>query len=242
MITESHNLLSDIRNYFLRKPPIPTLVQHSSPAERQDYSQRIMQRLGINLDKYVILNIHRIGIEAPATFVFEELLTWDEDSLWWPNHIATVERVGGRLDHILVYLLGRKKSLFGIRNGFLGIRFIPLFEFKEIRHRRVPDAADFDNARYLLYDCGGGYPIGISTLYVRSSIVSREEPEQTQLFFGVSFNFYGNRDWSKPGLVSRTWEAIHNRVTANVLNRFKQLCEWRFREIREGRPDTGQER
>ena len=98
----------------------------------------------------------------------------------------------------------------------------------------MPETADFDNARYLLYECGGGYPIGVSALYVRSSIAGRDETAQTQLFFMVGFNFYGNRNWSKPGIVSRTWEAIHNRVTANVLNRCKQLCEWHFGEIRKG--------
>jgi hypothetical protein len=235
MTPESRNLVSDVRNYFLKNPPVSTLIEHASPAEREDYSQRIMQRLGISVEKYVILNIHGIGIDAPAKLVFEELLTWDQNSLWWPNHIASVERVNDSLEHIYVYLLGRRRSLFGIRSGFLGLDFIPLFEFKALRHQHVPDPADFDNARYLLYECGGGYPIGVSALYVRSSIVGRDEPERTQLFFMVGFNFYGKADWSKPGIVSRTWEAIHNRVTANALNRFKQLCESEFGDIRQGR-------
>jgi hypothetical protein len=234
MIEKSPNLLSDIRLYLLRKPKIHTLLEFSTAEEREDYSHRIMQRLGISVDEYAILNIHRIGIEAPAILVFEELLAWDRHSPWWPNHIARLERADESIEHIYVYLLGRKKSLFGIRSGFLGLDFIPLFEFKVLRIQDLPDSSEVDNARYLLYECGGGYPIGVSAIYVRSSISDREESEQTQVFFVVGFNFYGKADWSRPGLVSKTWEGIHNRVTANLLNRFKRLCEQGFKRVREG--------
>ena len=35
--------------------------------------------------------------------------------------------------------------------------------------------------------------------------------------------------------INKIWEKIHSRVTRNVLNRFKQLCEWRFQRIQDGR-------
>jgi len=35
----------------------------------------------------------------------------------------------------------------------------------------------------------------------------------------------------------RVWEVVHDRVTANVLNRFKRLCEASFETLRGG--DTG---
>ena len=96
----------------------------------------------------------------------------------------------------------------------------------------MPDPDEFDNARYLLYDCSGGYPIGIFSMYVRSSIAEQHEVEPTQLFLVVGFNFYGRENWSRKRIINRTWEGVHNRVTANVMNRFKQLCEWRFEKIR----------
>ncbi len=47
----------------------------------------------------------------------------------------------------------------------------------------------------------------------------------------VGFNFYGRKDWTKKNLINWTWEFIHNRVTANTVNRFKQLCEWKFENL-----------
>jgi len=44
----------------------------------------------------------------------------------------------------------------------------------------------------------------------------------------VGFNFYGKKNWPDTHIVNTAWERIHNRVTANILNRFKQLCEFRF--------------
>jgi hypothetical protein len=44
----------------------------------------------------------------------------------------------------------------------------------------------------------------------------------------VGFNFYGKKNWPDAHIVNTAWESIHNRVTANILNRFKQLCEFRF--------------
>ncbi|MBT6835993.1 MAG: hypothetical protein HOA61_08095 [Bacteroidetes bacterium] len=94
--------------------------------------------------------------------------------------------------------------------------------------KKTPDPTGIDNARYLLYKSSGGYPIGIFTMYVRSSIVNEQEMEKSQLFLIVRFNFYGKANWSKRKIINRIWESIHDRVTSNVLNRFKQLSEWRF--------------
>ena len=105
---------------------------------------------------------------------------------------------------------------------------IPLFNLNAIQIKALPDAFDFDNARYLLYKCSGGYPIGIYAMYVRSSIPSMGEKAQSQLIFAVGFNFYGKEDWqTHRKLINRVWEAVHNRVTQNVLSRIKQLSEWR---------------
>ena len=231
----SRGLFSDIWYFVAKKPRIPTLIEFATEEQRRDYSLRMMQRLGIDVSKYAILNVHSIGIDAPTSFVFQELLSWDGNSICWPNHIAQVERMSGQLEHIQIYLLGKKKSVFGLKSGFLGLKFIPLFELDAIKFQSVPESSDFDNARYLLYDCGGGYPIGIFTMYVRSWISDRGEMEQAQLFLGVGFDFYGRKDWPKRHLVGTVWETIHNRVTANILNRFKEMCEAKFYTFKEGK-------
>jgi hypothetical protein len=169
-----------------------------------------------------VLNIHTIGIEAPARHVFEELLVWDGDSTCWPNNVAAAERVGGTLDEIRVSLLG--------------IRWLPLFSLRSLKLQSAPDTGGGDNARYLLYECGGGYPIGMFCLYVRSSRAAMGESGKAQFFLAVGFDFFGRRDWSRQNLIHRFWAAIHNRVTANVLNRFKQLCEWHFQRLQDGLP------
>jgi len=222
-------LPSDIRHFFLHRPPIPTLIDTRSPENRHDYEQRIRQRLGIAAEQYSVLNIHRIGIDAPARHVFEELLVWDGDSTCWPNNVAAAERVGGTLDELRVSLLG--------------IRAFPLFSLRSLKLQSAPNTGDGDNARYLLYQCGGGYPIGMFCLYVRSGIAALGERGRAQFFLAVGFDFFGKRDWSPQHLIHRVWAAIHNRVTANVLNRFKQLCEWRFQQLQDGVPGrgTGQE-
>jgi len=212
--------LGDVRHYLLHRPAIPTLVDTRSSASRMDYEIRIRQRTGIGAEEYAVLNIHQIGIEAPVRHVFEELLIWDGDSTCWPNNLATVDRIGGSLDEVRVRLFG--------------IPMLSLFSLHAVELRTVPDAADVDNARYLLYECSGGYPIGTFCLYVRSAITGRETSGETQFFLVVGFNFFGKRDWSERSFVHRFWAAIHNRVTANVLNRFKQLCEWRFQRLQRG--------
>ncbi len=232
--SRSNGILTDITFFFLHKPKIPTLIEFKTKAERENYSQRIMQRLGIDVSKYSVLNIHKIGIEVPARYVFEEILQWDGDSTCWPNNIATVERIGGRLEHIQICLLGCKKYPLGFKKAFFGLKFIPLFNLDAIKFQHTPGLSD-DNARFLLYESSGGYPIGVFTMYVRSSIAKQGEIEQTQLFLAVGFNFYGKESRSHANIANKTWEKIHNRITANIMNRFKQLCEWRFQRIQEGR-------
>ena len=233
---DSSGLLTDIRYFILQKPALPTLIRFDTYAEKEKYSRSIMQRIGIDVKKYSVLNIHRIGIETPVRYVYEELLRWDGDSTCWPNRIASVYREDGELEHIRIFLLGRRKYPLGFKYGLFGLNFLTLFVLIALRFQHLPGLS-VDNARYLLYDCSGGYPIGIFTMYVRTAIPERGETEQAQLFMAVGFNFYGREYSPNLSIINRIWEGVHNRVTANVLNRFKQLCEWRFQRLRNGRCD-----
>lgn len=233
----SRSLLADCRHYLFRGPPIPTLVDFETDAVRQDYTERIAQRVGIDVSQYSVLNIHRIGIDAPVRYVFEEILRWRGDSPYWPNHVATLEIEEGRPEDVRVVLLGR--SLGGWLSRASSGRLGTLFEMHARTVRRVPADSDLDNARYFLWDCAGGYPIGIFSVFARSPIAERGEVEATQLFFAVGFNPYGRRILSSIRPVRRTWEAIHNRVTSNVLNRFKRLCEAGFATTLEGGEGDG---
>lgn len=232
--SRSKGFLTDFRNFLWNKPATATLIRFNSKEKRDEYDQRIMQRVGEEVDRYSILNIHQIGIEAPVSYVFNELLNWNGDSTCWPNHIAKVERINEDIEKIRILPFGWKKYPFGFKKSLLGLSFIPLFSLNSIRIKRFPDAFDFDNARYLLYKCSGGYPIGIFLMYVRSSIADMGETEQSQLFFSVGFNFYGKEYKSTTSIVNRIWEGVHNRVTANVLNRIKQLSEWRIEKMEAG--------
>ena len=216
----SINTLTDIKYYLLHKPRYKTLLEHHDADTRATHDKSILQRTGIDVENYKMLNLHGIGIEAPASFVFNELLGWNGDSICWPNHIARVILQDNRLEQIKIYL-------FGISKRFLGLNLFHLFDLSSIRIQAVPADSDLDNARYLLYECKGGYPIGVFSMYVRSSIPERDEKEMSQLFMMVGFNFYGKKR-KRLNLINRIWEGIHNRVTANVLNRLKQLCEWKF--------------
>lgn len=227
-------ILADIWQFFVRGPAIPTVVPHASPEERADYSRRILERIGIDVTEYHVLNIHRIGIDAPPSFAFQQLRRWAVVLTCWPRHFAALERVGGGIERIRVYLLGRREMVFGVPSGFLGFDFIPLFQMDLLKLQETPSPAEIDNGRFLLYACRGGYPIGILAIYVRSSIAARGEEEESQVFFVVSFDFYGKKNWAAMRLVKPIWERIHNRVTANILNRFKDLCEARFRKISSG--------
>jgi hypothetical protein len=174
------------------------------------------------------MNIHKIGIAAPPSYVFEEFLDWQAVLRCWPGHIATLERVDGHFGHLHVYLLGRKKRFLGLKYDMLGLNVVPLFTMKALKVQRVPEPSDFDSPRYVLYECSGGYPVGLFCCYVRSSIDELGEVEQSQVFMAVVFNFYGKKNWPDTHIVNTAWENIHNRVTANILNRFKRLCEFNF--------------
>ncbi|MCK5209412.1 MAG: hypothetical protein KAQ79_15365, partial [Cyclobacteriaceae bacterium] len=144
-----------------------------------------------------------------------------------------VDRIENDLKRIRIHPFGWKKYPFKFRKSFFGFKLIPLFLLNAIQIKKVPDPFDFDNARYLLYKCSGGYPIGIFTMYVRSSIHTMGEVAKSQLIFAVGFNFYGKEDWQRRrNWVNKIWEMVHNRVTANVLNRIKQLGEWRIDTIK----------
>jgi len=225
--------VGDVREFFLHRPNTPTLIEFPTEAEREEYSLRILQRLDIDVSSYSVLNLHRIGVEAPVQNVFEEVLQWSGHSSCWPNHIAQVDRPHGRVDHIDIRAMGLNRLPFGARTS-LGWNVPPLFALKALEIQRSPDPLGPDNARFVLYSCSGGYPIGIFLIYVRSPVAERGEVERTQVFFGVGFDFYGKESLSRARPLTGTWERVHNRVAANILNRFKQVCEWRFERIQEG--------
>ena len=230
--SRSKNILTDIYHFVLLKPNIETHINFDSAEERINYNNRITQRIGIDPNRYSVLNIHKIGIDAPVSFVFNELLQWNGESTCWPNHLAKVDRIEDDLNHIRILPFGWQKYPFPFINSLFGLHLIPLFLLNAIRIKKIPDDFDFDNARYLLYECTGGYPIGIYTMYVRSSIPAMGEIGKSQLIFAVGFNFYGKEDWQKGrNWINKIWEMIHNRVTTNILNRIKQLGEWRIATI-----------
>jgi hypothetical protein len=230
--SRSKGLLTDIYYFLLHKPKQATQIKFETAEERTDYNLRMMQRVGIDPNRYSVLNIHKIGVEAPVSYIFNELLQWNGDSTCWPNHIAKVNRIENDLERIQIHPFGWKKYPFRFMKSFFGFKMIPLFLLNAIQIKQVPDPFDFDNARYLLYKCSGGYPIGVYAMYVRSSIPSMGEIAQSQLIFVVGFNFYGNVNWQdRRKLINRIWESLHNRVTSNVLNRIKQLGEWRIYSI-----------
>ncbi len=233
--TKSRNIFTDIKYFLLNTPSVDTLIKFDNEEDRQKYCESILQRTGIVVDNYRMLNIHRIGVETPASYLFEELLKWNGDSTCWPNHIAKVNLEDNKLDKIQIFLFGRSKYLFGLKNGFFGLKLLHLFDLKAIEFKKIPDPYDFDNARYLLYECKGGYPIGVFLMYVRTSIPERGEKEISQLFFMVSFDFYGRKKKSKIKFISQIWEFVHNRVTSNMVARIKQLSEWRFDKFVNGK-------
>ena len=224
---KSSSLWSDLCFYFFTNPQIKTLVKYNSPLERENYSQRILRRINVDVTKYSVLNIHKIGINVPTQHVFEELLHWDGKSDYWPNQIARVKRINGNLENILIYVLGLEKiNCNWIKSK--EIKITPLFNMTALKFQHTPPDSDADNSRYLLYKCSGGYPIGIFTLYVRSSIAEQNEEEKAQLYVTVAFNFYGKKKWFYDYIINWIWEKIHNRVTANILNRIKMIFENKF--------------
>ena len=221
----SRNIISDFRNFFLNIPDIPTFVKINSEEERKRYSDLIFQRTGVAVDKYRMLNIHRIHVDAPAEFIFDELMTWNGDSSWWPNHIAKANLVNGSLDKIKITLFGLSHNIFKLKNGFFGYHLLHLFNLNLLKNQNDPDA---NNGRLLLYKCSGGYPIGVFAMYVRDTIPAQEEEGMSQLFIVTGFNFYGNKNLSNLNILNRTWERIHNKVTVNVINKIKLKCEWDY--------------
>ena len=243
---KSESLWFDLHHYLLRKPDRETLIVFETPEKREEFSQRVMQRLDISVEQYAVLNIHKIGIDVPGRYIFEELLAWNRDSVYWPNRLACIKRLEGALDHIQIFLFGMETIFpFGSRrNG--GFKLPPLFVMDRLRFNHTPKTSDVDNARSLLYRCSGGYPIGVFSMYVRSSIAEHNEKETSQLFFMVAFNFFGTQNWFNNHLVNYVWEAIHDRATANIMSRIKTTCEFKFKTFRPDwpqharRPETGE--
>lgn len=220
-------LYSDLKTYFLVKPKANTLIDFKSKKDREDYCERILQRINISVKEFSVLNIHRIGIEAPTSFIFNQLMLWDGDSPFWPNQIARVKRVNGNLDKIYIYTFGLEKIEFPLYKKWK-INLTPLFLLSSLHIQEIPKPNEADNARYLLYKSSGGYPIGVFCLFVRNSISNRDEYEKSQLFSLVAFDFYGKRNWINSFLINPIWERIHNRVSANILNKMKNIIEQNF--------------
>jgi hypothetical protein len=231
-------VFSDLGAFVFHRPELETLIEIRTEEERQESNERIVQRLPIDVEDYAVLNVHKVGIRTPARFAYEQLLRWTGDSTYWPNRLATVETLDRGREHIRVLFLGRPTRVIRHLVGGIAPEFGTLFRLTALKLQHVPRPSEFDNARYLLYQCSGGYPIGVMCLYVRSSIADLGEIEEAQLFFAVSFNFYGRRNWPGAGLVQAVWELFHNRVTGNVLIKFKRLCEAEFREMTEDSPSA----
>jgi hypothetical protein len=217
-VWRTQGLWADLTGYVLRRPARPTRVPLPTVARRGDYDDRILQRLGIRVHDYSVLNIHRVGIEAPTALVWETVTRWRPDGGYWPNTLARAEFARHLPRHVEILLLGH----------------IPLFQLDFLRWQTTPGPTDVDNARYLIYRCRGGYPMGVLSIYVRSRIEAEDEVEPTQLFFVVSFDFFGRKNWLNARLARPLWEAIHNRVTGHSLIRFKAHCEAGFAAVQTG--------
>jgi hypothetical protein len=221
----STSVLSDIRNFVIHRPAIPTQVAVESDTWREDYTRRIAERTGVDVSVYSILNIHRIGIDATIETVFEEVERWEGGSACWPDYLATIEQTPGEQDGFRVVLFGRSGAMRWLRRR-LGPDFGTLFVATVSEARRIPHLQDTENARFFLWNCSGGYPIGVFSILARSRIADRGEIEPTHLFFAVGFNPYGSWTLGRIGGPFRSaWQFAHDRVTSNVLNRFKGLCE-----------------
>lgn len=228
---KSNSIFSDLRYFFLNKPEKDTLIKFYSESDRIRYNHLIYDRSGIEVEKYKMLNIHQIGIDTPVDFLFDELMKWNSETCWWPNHIAKVHTLDEKLSHINVYLFG--KINFNPRKKKQDPEFhlLRLFNLNLIKKKQGFTVNTNDNDdHYLLYNCSGGYPIGIFCLFVRNSIPERNETCISQLFIMVSFDFYGIKSLSKIKFITKPWEAIHNRVTANSLTRIKDYCELKFQK------------
>ena len=230
---ESSSLVSDVTGFVLHRPEVTTHVSVESDSWREDYTLRIAQRTGVDVSVYSILNIHRIGINAPVEVVFEEVERWNGGSYAWPDHIAMIEEIPDEPDGFRVIFLGHTAIMRWLRRR-LGPQFGMLFRATVVEARRVPNAQDLDNARFFLWNCSGGYPLGVFSIFVRSSIPERGETDPTQVFFAVGFNPFGHAFLGRIRPIRTIWQAVHDSVTSNVLNRFKHQCEASFRDLQLG--------
>jgi len=202
-------LWSDFVSFFLRRPRERTLIDLSSPGARAEYDQRVFERLGISVADNDVLNIHRIGIDAPDALVWDVWSRRDANTLYWPTRIAFPAWHDGN---------GAEGKLL-----LFGHPALPIFRADLIRRCEVPADSDPNRARYALYRCSGGYPMGVFAMYVRPRTAA-DDTDATQVFFLVAFDFFGKKQWLGTRAVRPIWEPIHNRVTSHVLNRFKAHC------------------
>lgn len=226
---KSNSILSDIKHFFIEKPEKDTFINFQSAKERRQYNQLIFERTGIDVEKYKMLNIHQIAIDVPTDYLFAELMKWNSESCWWPNHIAKVHVLDAQLSRINVFLFGKLNFSLKKQNKSPEFHLLRLFNFKLIQKEQNQSVNSTNNGHYLLYECSGGYPIGVFTLFVRDSIPGNKEICKSQLFMMVSFNFYGIKALSKIKMITKTWEAIHNRASSNSLNRIKHYCEMNYK-------------
>ena len=230
---EPSSLVSDVTGFVFHRPEFSTHVAVESDSWRKDYTLRIAQRTGVDVSVFSILNIHRIGIDAPVEVVFEEVEQWNGGSACWPDHLAMIEAIPGEQDGFRVVLFGHMRIMRWLRKH-LGSQFGTLFRATVAEARRVPNLQDVDNARFFLWNCSGGYPIGVFSIFVRSAIPERGEAEPTHVFFAVGFNPFGHAFLGRIGPIRTAWQAVHDSVTSNVLNRFKHQCEDSFRDLQLG--------
>lgn len=227
----SGSLFTDLYTFLVKTPRFDTFIKFDNPMDKKYYGLRILHRLNVKVNEYKVLNIHKIGINVPGKYVFEELLAWDKNSPYWPNHLASIKRIEGSLNRVQMYLLGMEKIFASKLLNLNGINLPQLFRLEKRQFNLTPQTTDIENEHSLLYDCAGGYPIGILSIYVRSSNEAQNEKEMSQLFFMVAFDFFGLKKERRFKLIKKIWEMIHNRVTANVLNRIKLICESKFDSI-----------
>jgi len=202
----SRGLLGDVSQFLLRRPEDATHVEIGDPAAREHYGLRIAHHLGTPVDDYEVLNIHRIGIDAPVDRIFEVIRSGAAATACWPNRLARLQRDAD--------------SATNARVNVLGLPFWSLFRLTEVELDDVGDGA-----RKILFRCHGGYPIGIFAMLARPSYSELGEHRTSQFFFVVSFNFYGRPRWWGARVLHGMWESVHNRATGNILNRLRRLCE-----------------
>lgn len=223
---KSNSIISDIKYFFINKPEMNTFIELKSDDDRKRYNKLIYERTGYDVGEYTLLNIHQIGVDTPVDYLFDELMRWNSDTCWWPNHIAKVHVTSNDLSHIDVFLFGKLNFKPGNKIKSPEFHLLRLFNLSILKKIQNPGKNDsVDNAHFLFYKCSGGYPIGVFSLFARKSLPENNEDCESQLFMMVSFNPHGIKSLSKVKLFTKTWEAIHNRVTTNSLTRIKKFCE-----------------